>query len=80
VRLVVDAQLPPALAQWLVTRGHDAVHVFDPDYARVPDSVIGLCEGDGFGTIRHLDSTRQRPPSGTPPSTGAPLGTGDRGV
>jgi len=40
VRLVVDAQLPLALAQWLVARGHDAVHVFDLDYARASDSVI----------------------------------------
>lgn len=40
MRLVVDAQLPPALAQWLVARGHDAVHVFDLGYARAPDSVI----------------------------------------
>ncbi len=40
MRLVVDAQLPPALVQWLVARGHDAVHVFDLDYARAPDSVI----------------------------------------
>lgn len=40
MRLVVDAQLPPALVQWLVARGHDAVHVFDLDYVRAPDSVI----------------------------------------
>jgi predicted nuclease of predicted toxin-antitoxin system len=40
VRLVVDAQLPPALAKWLVAQGHDAVHVFDLDYARAPDLVI----------------------------------------
>lgn len=40
MRCVVDAQLPPALAQWLGVRGHDAVHVFDLDYGRAPDSVI----------------------------------------
>ena len=26
---VVDAQLPPALARWLVSNGHEAVHVAD---------------------------------------------------
>lgn len=28
-RFIVDAQLPPALARWLVANGHDAEHVFD---------------------------------------------------
>jgi predicted nuclease of predicted toxin-antitoxin system len=27
VRFLVDAQLPPRLAAWLVARGHEAVHV-----------------------------------------------------
>jgi hypothetical protein len=26
MRLLVDAQLPPALARWLVDRGHEAGH------------------------------------------------------
>jgi predicted nuclease of predicted toxin-antitoxin system len=27
VKIVVDAQLPPALAQWLYAAGHEAIHV-----------------------------------------------------
>jgi predicted nuclease of predicted toxin-antitoxin system len=33
VKIVVDAQLPPALAQWLCEAGHQAVHVEE----------VGLC-------------------------------------
>ena len=29
MRFLVDAQLPPALASWLVEQGHDAEHVAD---------------------------------------------------
>ena len=29
MRFVADAQLPPALARWLVARGHEAEHVCD---------------------------------------------------
>jgi len=29
MRLVVDAQLPPALACWLAQQGHEAEHLFD---------------------------------------------------
>lgn len=28
-RFIVDAQLPPALARWITTQGHDAEHVVD---------------------------------------------------
>lgn len=38
MRFVVDAQLPPALAEWLIAQGHDAIHVVDLGYARAPDS------------------------------------------
>jgi predicted nuclease of predicted toxin-antitoxin system len=31
MRFVVDAQLPPALARYLSSLGHDAEHVFDLD-------------------------------------------------
>lgn len=34
MRWIVDAQLPPALAEFLRSRGHDALHVQD----------IGLCD------------------------------------
>jgi len=29
MQFLVDAQLPPALARWLVGHGHDATHVVD---------------------------------------------------
>jgi len=29
MRFLVDAQLPPALARWLLQQGHEAEHVFD---------------------------------------------------
>ena len=29
MKFLVDAQLPPGLARWLVARGHEADHVFD---------------------------------------------------
>ena len=40
MRVVVDAQLPPALAVWLMAQGHDAVHVFDLDLTRANDATI----------------------------------------
>jgi len=27
MKFIVDAQLPPSLADWLALKGHDAVHV-----------------------------------------------------
>jgi predicted nuclease of predicted toxin-antitoxin system len=33
MRFLVDAQLPPALANWLAAQGHDAAHVADLDHA-----------------------------------------------
>jgi predicted nuclease of predicted toxin-antitoxin system len=40
VRFLVDMPLPPALAQWLSGRGHDAVHALDPALDRTPDTEI----------------------------------------
>jgi predicted nuclease of predicted toxin-antitoxin system len=37
VRVLVDAQLPPALARWLEQQGHVAEHVADIGLARSPD-------------------------------------------
>ena len=37
MKFLVDAQLPPLLANWLVKQGHEATHVFD---------VKQLCEND----------------------------------
>lgn len=40
MRFIVDAQLPPALARWLVTKGHDAAHVADCGLQSASDAAI----------------------------------------
>lgn len=40
MRFLVDAQLPPALARWLVEIGHDAEHVADHGLQSAPDRQI----------------------------------------
>lgn len=40
MRLLVDAQLPPALARWLADQGHEADHVADLGMTESPDTVI----------------------------------------
>jgi predicted nuclease of predicted toxin-antitoxin system len=41
VRFLIDAQLPPRLATFLTTRGHEAVHVESlPSNVLTPDAEI----------------------------------------
>jgi len=40
MRFLVDAQLPPALARWLVSQGHEAEHVVDIEMASASDNAI----------------------------------------
>jgi predicted nuclease of predicted toxin-antitoxin system len=40
MRFIVDAQLPPALARWLASNGHEAEHVADRSMASAPDKAI----------------------------------------
>ena len=40
MRFLVDAQLPPALARFLVEHGHEAQHVADVGLSRAPDHAI----------------------------------------
>jgi predicted nuclease of predicted toxin-antitoxin system len=40
MRFLVDAQLPPALARFLVERGHEAEHVLDVGLLQSDDSAI----------------------------------------
>jgi predicted nuclease of predicted toxin-antitoxin system len=40
VKFLVDANLPPALAQWLASEGHEAQHVADLGMAAMPDRDI----------------------------------------
>jgi predicted nuclease of predicted toxin-antitoxin system len=40
MRFIVDAQLPPALAAWLVSKGHEASHVAEIGLERAEDGAI----------------------------------------
>lgn len=40
MRFLVDAQLPPALARWLVANGHEAAHVGDLGLQAASDAAI----------------------------------------
>lgn len=40
MRFLVDAQLPPTLARWLVSEGLEAEHVIDCGLEAVDDGVI----------------------------------------
>jgi predicted nuclease of predicted toxin-antitoxin system len=40
MRFLVDAQLPPALARWLSSQGHEADHVGDRGLAAANDTAI----------------------------------------
>lgn len=40
MKFVVDQQLPPALVDWLMARGHEAEHVGDLGMREAPDGEI----------------------------------------
>jgi hypothetical protein len=40
LRFLVDAQLPPALARWIVSHGHEATHVFDVAMHTAGDAAV----------------------------------------
>jgi predicted nuclease of predicted toxin-antitoxin system len=40
LKFLIDAQLPPSLAAWLRSKGHDADHVMSVSGLDAPDSVI----------------------------------------
>lgn len=40
MNFLVDAQLPPALARWIVSQGHQATHVFDLGFHTADDPLI----------------------------------------
>jgi len=42
VRFIIDAQLPPSLADWLAAKGHDADHVATTLSLAAPDQAIWL--------------------------------------
>jgi predicted nuclease of predicted toxin-antitoxin system len=48
MRFLVDAQLPPALCDWLRERRHEAVHVFEAGMIAASDEAIAArAEADG---------------------------------
>jgi predicted nuclease of predicted toxin-antitoxin system len=40
LKFLVDAQLPPSLARWIPSRGHEATHVFDIAMHTAGDAAI----------------------------------------
>jgi predicted nuclease of predicted toxin-antitoxin system len=48
VKFLIDINLPPALARWLSSQGHEATHVTDLGMERMPDRTIWerACETD----------------------------------
>lgn len=40
MNFLIDAQLPPALARWIVSQGHQATHVFDIGLQTADDPAI----------------------------------------
>jgi predicted nuclease of predicted toxin-antitoxin system len=40
VKFLIDNQLPPALANWLISQGHEALHILDVGPAEAKDEKI----------------------------------------
>ncbi|MGQ0532426.1 MAG: DUF5615 family PIN-like protein [Caulobacteraceae bacterium] len=40
MKFIVDQQLPPDLVDWLIAKGHEAIHVFPLGLGEVADSTI----------------------------------------
>lgn len=62
MKFLVDSQLPPALARWLVAAGHEAEHVGDRGMQAAPDTTIwdlALREGAAIIT-KDEDFARRR--------------------
>lgn len=51
MKFLVDANLPPALAQWLVSEGHEAQHVADLGMQAAADREIWQHAGDSGACI-----------------------------
>ena len=66
MRFLIDAQLPPALAVWLVSQRHEAVHVFDVGLVSAEDpgiwafavssQAILVTKDEDFLTIRAMSA------------------------
>ena len=52
MKFLVDMPLPPGLAYWLATRGHDAVHASTSGMDRAADTeILGCARQDGRTVI-----------------------------
>ena len=40
MRFLLDMNLPPAIAEWLQSKGHDAVHIREIGLGRLPDREV----------------------------------------
>jgi predicted nuclease of predicted toxin-antitoxin system len=54
VKFLVDVNLPPRLARWLSSRGHEAKHLVDLDLLTATDTEYGIEER----TKRKLSSAK----------------------
>lgn len=71
MRFLVDAQLPPALARWLVAVGYDAKHVADRGMQAVADAaILGIGAGAGGPSVSHPAYNLSPPYSRCTPSAG----------
>jgi predicted nuclease of predicted toxin-antitoxin system len=68
LKFIIDAQLPPALAQWLCEQGHSAKHVQDVGlreaddspiwhYALAQDAIVLTKDEDFAGRVRQSRKT-----------------------
>ena len=55
MKFLVDAQLPPALARWLVVEGYRAEHVMDIEMDAASDAAIWRCAARIGATILTKD-------------------------
>lgn len=62
MRFLIDANLPPALAEGLVARGHDATHLADHGLLDASDTVIWAfaLHGDWIIVSKDEDFARRR--------------------
>ena len=56
MKLLVDQNLPPVLADWLRARGHDAIHAKDIGLADKNDALIAEAAIDGGYAIISKDA------------------------
>jgi predicted nuclease of predicted toxin-antitoxin system len=46
MRFLLDMNLPPAVAEWLRSQGHNAVHIREIGLAHLPDHEVFACAAE----------------------------------